>query len=88
VLTGGGGQLPVLETHLRDALRLPVSRATLPKVFGSVKRHHDASLTPALGASVYGALAEKEQLQNASALSLFFKTFWKRFVRFLKSLLP
>jgi hypothetical protein len=88
VLTGGGGQLPLLETDMRELLRLPTSRATLPKTFGSNKRHHEASLTPAIGATLYGSLAEADYVRSSNAVTRFFLRAWRAFVAFLKTLLP
>lgn len=87
ILTGGGGQLGLLEEHVRDFMRLPTVRATLPKAFGSNKRHNDPALTPALGVALYGSLAEREPSGNGR-MRKFFKNAWRKFVEFLKTLLP
>jgi hypothetical protein len=88
VLTGGGGQLSLLEEHIRDFMRLPTIRAVLPKAFGSNKKHHDTSLTPALGAAVYGSLAQRDPGYRTSTFSTVFKKAWKWSMEVLKSLLP
>jgi cell division protein FtsA len=88
VLTGGGGQLALLEEHIRDFMRLPTIRAALPKAFGSQKKHHDTSLTPALGAAVYGSLAQRDPSYRSSTFAAYLKKTWKWFVEALKSLLP
>lgn len=88
ILTGGGGQFSLLETDMRDLLRLPTSRATLPKSFGSNKKHHDASLTPAIGAALYGSLAEADYVRSSNAFVRMAVRAWRAFVAFLKTLLP
>lgn len=87
VLTGGGGQFPLLETHIRDFVRLPTVRATLPKAFGTNKKHLDAALTPAIGAALYGQLAEKDRT-GRGAFGRWVKKVWRRLLAFLGTLLP
>jgi cell division protein FtsA len=88
ILTGGASHLASLEEHLREFVRLPTARATLPKHFGLNRRHYDASLTPALGAALYGHYIEKEHAASHSHLWRYLKTLLKRMGNFLMSLLP
>lgn len=88
ILTGGGGQLPLLETHIREFVRLPTFRATVPKAFGGHSRFSDSSLTPALGAAIYGLHVEEERASTVGGMKKAWRAFWRWMRRTFVSILP